>query len=98
MTRVSPVLGAPFVRSGSEPFALVLTVLRLLSIAAAEAVFLFASARSRSNIVSCATLATSGCFFELPQPTPPAMNARQAAAGSWWRIFIMFAHDIGIMI
>ena len=70
MTRVSLGLG-PLVSSGSEPSALVRTVLRLLSIADAEAVFLFASARSRSNIVSCATLATSGSFFELLQLTPP---------------------------
>lgn len=58
------------------------TVLRLLSTAAAAAVFLFASARSRSSMVSCAMLAMSGFFFDSRQPVPPAMNARQSAAGS----------------
>jgi hypothetical protein len=51
---------------GVEPrvwSSVVLTVLRLLSAAAAFAVFLFASARSRRSIVSCGTLAVVVVFF-----------------------------------
>lgn len=68
----------------------VLTVFRLLSTAAAAAVFLFASARSWSSIVSCATLATSGFFFELPQPRLPNSTARQTISEYLERVFIFF--------
>ena len=83
-TRVSAGLSwaACLTRSGSDPSPLVLTVLRLLSTAEAVAVFLFASARSRSSMVSCATSTTSGFLSDLRQPTPPAINARQTATGS----------------
>ena len=56
----------------------VLTVVRLLSMAPAFAVFLFASARSRSNIVSCATVATLA-LVSLRQATVPARKGRQKA-------------------
>src|SRR5678809_1155512 len=58
--------------------------------AAAAAVSLFASARSWRSMVSCATLATSGFFFESPQPTLPSCRARQARTEYLERVFIFF--------
>ena len=66
---------------------LVLTVFRLLSTTDAAAVFLFASARSRSSMVSCAALATSGFFLESRHPIA-TMSARQRAADNTESVFM----------
>ena len=68
--------------TGVEPSPVVLTVLRLLSTADAWAVFLFASARSRSSMLSWLVAAASEVSFDLLQPSPPAMSTSQTAAGS----------------
>jgi hypothetical protein len=71
-----------------NPSVLVRTVFKLLSTAEAAAVFLFASARSRSSIVSCATPAVSGVFFLSRQPRLPPTTRRETAIEKLKRVFI----------
>jgi hypothetical protein len=74
--------------AGNDPSPLVFTVFKLLSTAFAVAVFLFASAKSRSSIVSCAALAATGVFFSFPQATLPARRRRATAIENLYSVFI----------
>jgi hypothetical protein len=67
-----PLWAAASTIAGNDESPLVLTVFKLLSTAFAAAVFLFASARSRSSMVSCVALAASAVFFPFPQARLPA--------------------------
>jgi hypothetical protein len=69
---------AAFTIAGNDESPLVLTVFKLLSTAFAAAVFLFASAKSRSSIVSCVVVAASAVFFSFPQARLPARRSGTA--------------------
>ena len=79
---------AAFTIAGSDESPLVLTVFKLLSIAFAVAVFLFASARSRRSMVSCVVLAASAVFFSFPQARLPAQRRSGTAIENLESVFI----------
>jgi hypothetical protein len=74
--------------AGNDWSPLVLTVFKLLSSAFAAAVFLLASARSRSSIVSCMALAASAVFFSFLQARLPAKRRRETAIENLESVFI----------
>jgi hypothetical protein len=79
---------AAFTIAGNDESPLVLTVFKLLSIAFAVAVFLFASARSRRSMVSCVVLAASAVFFSFPQARLPAQRRSGRAIENLESVFI----------
>ena len=89
-TRVAgvPPCAAAFTIAGNDESPLVLTVFKLLSTAFAAAVFLFASARSRSSMVSCVALAASAVFFSFPQARLPARRRTGIAIENLGSVFI----------
>jgi hypothetical protein len=74
--------------AGNDSSPLVLTVFKLLSTAFAAAVFLFASAKSRSSMVSCAVLAATAVFFSFPQARVPARRSKGMAVENLKSVFI----------
>jgi hypothetical protein len=84
------------VAPGAVDSAVVLRLVKLLSIAAALAVFLFASARSRSNIVSSAAADVFGAsFLELLQPVFATRSPAHAISAYLERVFMEFAWTWG---
>jgi hypothetical protein len=83
-----PPCAAALTIAGNDESPLVLTVFKLLSTAFAAAVFLFASARSRSSMVSCVALAASAVFFSFPQARLPARRRTGTAIENLGSVFI----------
>jgi hypothetical protein len=79
---------AAFTIAGNDESPLVLTVFKLLSTTFAAAVFLFASARSRSSMVSCVALAAAAVFFSFPQARLAASKRIGTAIESLESVFI----------
>jgi hypothetical protein len=75
--------------AGNDESPPVLTVFKLLSTAFAAAVFLFASARSRSSMVSCVVVAASTVFLSFPQARLPAKRKAGTAIENLESVFIV---------